>query len=282
MENIPIRYINTAPQQSGFAESFQIRDLRDMLAGKDMIQDLHRHDFFYVLALQQGAGNHAIDFTAYDVKDHVIFFIRPGQVHALTLKAGSTGYMMAFKADGNDQAFHQLLRKVGHTNYYPGDAARFDKLHAMLAAIFQEQADQEEGYQPAIKAYLDIFFIALARQQQHNALHPVHTYAESQLEAFNALLDTHIATHKQVAAYAALLHLSAYQLNAITKATRGKTCSALINEHIILEAKRYLLATPDQVNQIAWHLGYEDVSYFIRFFKKHTGHTPEAFRHNFR
>jgi AraC-like DNA-binding protein len=81
-----------------------------------------------------------------------------------------------------------------------------------------------------------------------------------------------------VSFYADLLNLSSYQLNAITKATLGKTCSELINEFIILEAKRTLLATSNQVNQIAYHLGYEDVSYFIRFFKKHTGYSPEAFR----
>ncbi|HRW99910.1 MAG TPA: AraC family transcriptional regulator [Cyclobacteriaceae bacterium] len=51
---------------------------------------------------------------------------------------------------------------------------------------------------------------------------------------------------------------------------------------MLLEAKRYLLATSNQVNQIAFQLGYEDVSYFIRFFKKLTGNTPEAFRKNFR
>jgi AraC family transcriptional regulator, transcriptional activator of pobA len=62
----------------------------------------------------------------------------------------------------------------------------------------------------------------------------------------------------------------------------GKTVSALINEQIILEAKRYLLATHNQVKDIADHLGYEDVSYFIRFFKRHTGHSPEAFRKNFK
>ena len=77
-----------------------------------------------------------------------------------------------------------------------------------------------------------------------------------------------------------MLNLSTYQLNAITKTTLGKTCSDLINEYIILESKRYLLATSNQVNQIAYHLGYEDVSYFIRFFKKHTGYSPETFRHN--
>jgi AraC-like DNA-binding protein len=97
-----------------------------------------------------------------------------------------------------------------------------------------------------------------------------------------ALLQAHLFKHKQVAEYAAMMNLSTYQLNAITKETMGKTCSELITEQIILEAKRYLLATSNLVSQIADHLGYQDVSYFIRFFKKHTGHSPEAFRNNFK
>ena len=82
--------------------------------------------------------------------------------------------------------------------------------------------------------------------------------------------------------YAEMLHLSNYQLNAITKTTLNKTASELINEYMILEAKRNLLATSNLVNQIADDLGHEDVSYFIRFFKKHTGYSPEAFRQNFK
>ena len=77
------------------------------------------------------------------------------------------------------------------------------------------------------------------------------------------------------------MNLSSYQLNEITKTTIGKTASELINEHIILEARRNLLATSNQIKDIADHLGYEDVSYFIRFFKKHSGFSPEAFRLNF-
>lgn len=79
-----------------------------------------------------------------------------------------------------------------------------------------------------------------------------------------------------------MLHLTTYQLNAITKETLGKTGSQLINEQILLEAKRQLLSTSNQVNQIAYDLGYEDVSYFIRFFKKHIGNSPEIFRQNFK
>ncbi|MEJ0057652.1 MAG: helix-turn-helix domain-containing protein [Bacteroidota bacterium] len=63
--------------------------------------------------------------------------------------------------------------------------------------------------------------------------------------------------------YAEMLNLSPYQLNSITKSTLGKTSSELIDDHILLESKRYLLATSSQVTQIAYTLGYEDVSYFI-------------------
>ena len=40
----------------------------------------------------------------------------------------------------------------------------------------------------------------------------------------------------------------------------------VISDCVVLEAKRHLLATATQVSQIAWDLGYGDVSYFIRFF----------------
>ncbi|MRG45140.1 helix-turn-helix domain-containing protein [Chitinophaga sp. SYP-B3965] len=256
MKNIPIRDIT----------SFSIRDIKEL----DMVQALHRHDFYYMLALKKGKGEHAIDFISYEVADNMVFFLRPGQVHQLTMKAGSTGYLMSFK---NDFYYSPLLRKA--SLYHTGT----QQLFSILTAILREYTDKQEAYQKVIQANLDIFFIELMRQHSQSATN--NTYAQERLEEFLELLETQITHHKQVSQYADMLHLSPYQLNAITKATLGKTCSTLINEHIILEAKRYLLATADQVNQIAWHLGYIDVSYFIRLFKKHTGHSPEAFRHHF-
>jgi AraC-like DNA-binding protein len=78
------------------------------------------------------------------------------------------------------------------------------------------------------------------------------------------------------------MNLSPYQLNEISKSTTGKTSSHIINDYIILEAKRFLLVTTSQIKEIAFKLNYDDVSYFIRFFRKHTGYTPEVFRENFR
>ncbi|HEY8937917.1 MAG TPA: helix-turn-helix transcriptional regulator [Cyclobacteriaceae bacterium] len=287
MENIPVRYIYATQKEPDFYEGFSIRRVQDLLAGKDMIQELHRHDFFYVLALKKGAGNHDIDFTSYPIGDHSIFFMRPGQVHQLLLKAESTGYLMEFKTDfyyPQEKVSDQMLRKASNKNLCQLDDHKFNTLYSILTYIFQEYTDKQEGYQEIIKANLNIFCIQLVRQRQDrkDLLSDVNPYAHKRLEEFLELLETHVSTHKQASQYADMLNLSLYQLNAITKATVGKTCSELINEYIILESKRYLLATSNQINQVAYHLGYEDVSYFIRFFKKHTGHSPDAFRNNFR
>jgi len=287
IKNIPIRHINTVQNKPDFSKSFNIRSVTDLLAGKDMVQELHRHDFFYILALKKGSGNHEIDFSSYKVSDHSIFLMRPGQVHQLKLKVGSTGYLMEFNTDffyPHDKLSKQLLRKVSNENLYKLDSNEFKKLLTLLTSVSQENTNQKERYQEIIKANLSIFFIELVRncQNHKSPANSVNLYTHERLEEFLELLEIHISNHKQASQYAELLNLSTFQLNAITRATLGKTCSELINEYIILESKRYLLATSNQITQIAYHLGYEDVSYFIRFFKKHTGYSPEAFRNNFK
>lgn len=283
MQKIPVRQI----KEPDFSESFNIRDVRTLLAGNDMVQELHRHNFFFVLVLEKGAGEHIIDFVVHAVDDYTVFFMRPGQVHQLTLKSESRGYLLRFNADFYSPVEGPaalVFRKVSHKNYCKLDTNRFKKVFSILTAVFQEYNEKQERYKEVIKANLEILFIELTRQsrypgnlQQHN-----NPYAQERLEALLALLQANITTMKQVSQYAGMLHLTAYQLNSITKETLGKTCSELINEQLILEAKRQLLATSNQVNQIAYYLGYEDVSYFIRFFKKHTGYSPEVFRQDFR
>lgn len=285
MKTIPIREIKAPQNESKASESFSIRNVQNMLSGKDMVQGLHRHDFFYILTLKKGKGSHSIDFNTYNVVDHSIFIMRPGQVHELALNRESTGYLMEFRRDFynlNDTVASQFLMKASGINLCNPDTKSFNKLFALLALIFSEYGDKKEGYQEVIKANLNIFFIELVRNRQpRNAVTPsVNKYTQEKLDKFTELLDAHISSHKEVSQYADMLNLSTFQLNAITKTTLGKTSSQLINDYIILEAKRYLLATSNQVNQIAYHLGYEDVSYFIRFFKKQTSYTPEAFRHN--
>jgi len=285
MKTIPVRQLQSQ-QEPTLMGSFSIRAVEELLTGKDMIQELHRHDYFYVLALKNGTGQHEIDFIPYEVCDHSVFFMRPGHVHQLVLHAGSKGFLMQFKSDfyfPNDPLSAQLLRKASNKGLCQLDSKRFEKLHTLLSAIFQEYTDKQERFQAVIQANLGIFFIELVRHRQHNTPKTTteNSYQQARLEELLELIESTIAEHKEVAYYADRMHLSSYQLNAITKATLGKTCSTVITDCLVLESKRQLLATSNQINQIAFQLGYEDVSYFIRFFKKHTGYSPAVFRQKF-
>ena len=285
MKKIPVRQIAENHIAPAPAERFTIRTVEGILGGSDLKHDLHRHDFFFVLLLQHGDGIHEIDFTAYPVSNNSIFFLRPGQVHQLQLKAGSSGYIMEFNNGfylPTGKASSQRFRKASSKNYCELEEHRFVKLQTILGQVFQEFTNKEEGYLDIIKASLEIFFIEFVRQSPNPNITAanVSSYEQERFEEFLAFLDRDITTHKQVSQYTGKMNLSTYQLNEITSTAVGKTPSELINDQIILEAKRWLLATPNQVKDIAGHLGYEDVSYFIRFFKKQTGFSPGAFRNN--
>lgn len=287
MKTIPIRQIATTHQEQSNTGRFSIRALRDVLKGKDLMHELHKHDFYFILALEKGQGVHEIDFVRYDVHDDVVFMLRPGQVHRLQLTADSTGYLLEFDTpfyQPKNTKIEQWWKKASSKNYCEVEESRFKKMLSFLSNIFAEYSTKQEGYHEAIKANLDLFFIELVRQSPNpkQVSSTANTYTQERYEELLRLLETNIVELKHVPQYAELLNLSVYQLNAITRASVGKTTADLINEQIILEAKRYLLATPNQIKDIAWDLGYEDPSYFIRFFKKHTGHSPDAFRKNFK
>jgi AraC-like DNA-binding protein len=251
MQHIPIRTTG----------HFSIR----RITGLDMVQPLHRHDFYYLLALTSATGTHTIDFVPYPVNNNSLFLLRPGQVHEIALSADSTGYLLQCSPSFDPSP---LLRTAARQNHYQCNPPLFEN-------ILEEFTTQKNNYEDVIRSYLHILFITLLREQTTSLVN-------DDLQTLLDLIELHYTQYKQVSDYATLLHRSPYQLNSLTKQSLGKTCSDLINAHILLEAKRRLLATSDQINEIAWQLGYEDNSYFIRFFKKHTGHTPAVFRQNSR
>ncbi len=284
MCTIPIRKINAISNAFAFQERFFIQSLSDKIGDVPMVEELHRHDFFFILVLQNASGEHEIDFKSYTVKDHTLFFIKPGQVHQLVLQPNSKGYLLHFSADAyhaNNTKKSALLNKVANQDSYEVSSSYFETIFPLFTAIYEEFTHKKQGYIEIIRANLNILFTKLVRDF-HNSNPTQNNYNQERLEAFLQLLETSIAHKKRVSEYAAMMNLSVYQLNNIVKSTLGKTCSEIIKEQIILEAKRYLLVTSNQISQIALTLGYEDISYFIRFFKKQTGYSPNSFRQNFK
>jgi AraC-like DNA-binding protein len=162
----------------------------------------------------------------------------------------------------------------------PKNIAR--RVDTLMAGMLEEYSFKRDGYLETIKASLDIFFIQMARLvEASETIENKNFYSQQKLDELLSLVETNLAEKKKVSDYAKMMHLSGFQLNSLTKQFLGKNCSAVINDQMILESKRLLLATTSTINEIAFNLGYEDVSYFIRIFKKLTGLTPQAFRENF-
>jgi AraC-like DNA-binding protein len=287
MKNIPVRNINVVPDSTGLSQKFRIRTVQELQRDQKLIQDAHRHNYYFILALIKGRGKHTIDFITYDMTDYSILFSRPGQAHQMSLKEGSTGFLLQFNKDfyrPDNKYYQQLLRSASNKNFYMLDLKRSGRLFHALAYIYKEYNEKKKGYYEVIQANLTIFFTEITRYKENDNKHEDGrtNYQQALLDELLELIENNIHRYKQVTQYAKMLNLSVYQLNALVKSTLGKTCSHLIDEQIILESKRYLLATTEQVKEIAYNLGYEDVSYFIRFFKKQTGQTPEAYRTSFR
>ncbi|WP_232234298.1 helix-turn-helix domain-containing protein [Myroides sp. ZB35] len=85
--------------------------------------------------------------------------------------------------------------------------------------------------------------------------------------------------HK-VGDYAALLNVTTNVLNKRITEGCGISPSCVIVNRLILQAKRLLAYSDLSVKEIAFSLGYEDVSYFNRYFKIQTSYTPLTFRRN--
>lgn len=98
------------------------------------------------------------------------------------------------------------------------------------------------------------------------------------IREYNILVEKHFKEFHKVKEYATLLFKSPKTLSNLFTKHINKSPLNVINERIILEAKRLLLYSSLSSDEIATELGYKDSSHFSKFFKKHTGLNPSAFK----
>lgn len=150
-----------------------------------------------------------------------------------------------------------------------------------LAQLVRIERALQSG-RPDGQAYISslLYAFLLDVQQQYGQREQVRQLSSSaQLTArFRQLLTRHVLSRRSVHEYAGLLAVTPNHLNKCVKETTGKPASVLIAEMLLLEAK-VLLGQPGlPISEIADRLGFDDLSYFARFFKKHTGLNPTDYR----
>ena len=100
------------------------------------------------------------------------------------------------------------------------------------------------------------------------------------IRKFNLLVEANFQTEHSVSYYAQQLNKSPKTLSNFFALYNHKTPLQVIQERIIIEAKRLLYYTDRSVKQITFDLGFEDAAYFSNFFKKHSSLSPLEFRNN--
>jgi AraC family transcriptional activator of pobA len=101
------------------------------------------------------------------------------------------------------------------------------------------------------------------------------------VQRFRILVDGHFWERLSLQRYAATLGVSKGHLNRMVRKQTGMTASNLVQERIVVEAKRMLTHMSTSILDIANSLGFKDPAYFARLFKKRTGQTPKQFKSAF-
>jgi AraC-like DNA-binding protein len=239
----------------------------------------HKHNnYFELILLSKGSGRHTIDYRTYEVKPPVLFFIRKEQVHYWDLSTEPKGYVVLLKRDFFDESSdHQLgllLSELSTRSCIQLDEG--SSIEEMLALLLEEH-QQEGRYSKSItEGLLKALFAKISTYPVTESTNL--TAKHDTFRAFLELLSDTGNIRNQVAYYAAQLNTSPQNLNAICRKQSGQSASETIATFIISEVKRLLEYTSMPVAQIAYQLEFKDPSHFVKFFKRHTGHTPQAFR----
>lgn len=129
-----------------------------------------------------------------------------------------------------------------------------------------------------LKAFFIGFHEYLQRNPQYR-LDEVKSYRVRELfNRFMMLLERDYKISRDVNYYAAQMNISSKYLTNIVSQVTGHTPKTIIDQYVILQLKMHLKRTTQSIKEMAWEFHFADVSFFCRYFKKHTGLTPQQIR----
>lgn len=246
-------------------------------------RDAHRHNYFEILAFNDAGGTHEIDFVSYDVERNSIHFIAPGQVHRLKRHPAVKGHVLAFTEEiialGPTPGIPDLLfsdPESGHVMRL--EEATFQTIEQIIHSLNLEYKGENPFKKQAIITRLSLLFIELLRLKDMRVEASATNPGRQLYSKFRKLVEERFMKHLPISSYAEELNISSGHLNDTIKKICGKSVREVIQQRMILEARRMLYHSTHSVKEIAFMLHYDDPSYFIRFFRQHSGETPQEFR----
>lgn len=245
-------------------------------------------DFFEIFIIREGQGEFFLNENKTTYQPGTVLFLPPGKIRQWGNRTETDVHYLIFEEEFIQRFFKDALF-LYRLEFFFFDRPFFLHLEEegylfyrqLLSSIEQEIGSLRADSDHLLRALLYQALIKLNRafQDQHQLI-PSH-YDNVLALDFRMALEAHFSEKHQVQDYCDLLQISKTTLNNRLQAAYGKHAGEMIRERLVQETKQKLMYSNDAISEIAYGLRFTDVSNFNRLFRKFTGMSPGAFRHQF-
>ena len=242
----------------------------------------HRIQFHALLIITAGEGIHMVDFNELTLSPGVILPLTKGQVHAFSKELNVAGVVISFEESfiteniSERNLFHFL--HVYHTPNILIGQENLQLLKNSMALLEQVHHNTNTNLKADL---INAAFTTLLLQIKQLTIYQHKTFESQRFKdfiQFKQLLAKNYKNKHNAKEYAKSLSVSYKYLNDICKEMSAMTAKAFIDSWLLLEIKRNIAEDKYTSKEIAYAMGFEEPSNFIRFFKKFTGLTPSQFQ----
>ncbi|MEO0820872.1 MAG: helix-turn-helix domain-containing protein [Pseudomonadota bacterium] len=273
-------------RQSSLPDLIHVETLKDRSQHYDWEIKPHRHaDLCQIMRFR--TDNVGIDLDGDEIRTRApaILFVPPRVVHGFRFSPQVVGTVTTIPIE--------LLRDeagVSRIHAEPlliGAGSRpHERLCALLDEIEEEYRRHRAERQRALRALLElgIAWVSRARSETVSGLVKPerHGHSDKRIKDFLELVELNFTRGWSAEDYARRIGTSKSQLTRDCRARMGRSPLQIVHDRVINEANRKLAYTPWPISQISDALGFADLGYFSRFYRKRTGETPSAYRNRIR
>ncbi|MDX8553398.1 helix-turn-helix domain-containing protein [Tenacibaculum sp. 1B UA] len=277
--------------KEGLPQEFEIIDF-DLLFNEfsEEIKKPHRAEFYQILWFQKGSPTHFVDFNPIKIKPNSLLFVNKNSVQIFDNKTKFKGKAILFTDSffcktETDTKF--LRSSILFNDLLSISQIELPKNNSIIETVFElletELKNSKDNYQSDLLRN-DLRNLLLHSERERRKQDFKELKKDANLEQalyFKTLLDDNFVRHKRVSFYCQELNITPKRLNQSTSKIFGKTPKNIIDDRVLLESKRLLAHTSESIKEISFSLGYEELTNFIKYFKKHTNKTPVEFRAEF-
>ncbi|UTW65334.1 helix-turn-helix domain-containing protein [bacterium SCSIO 12643] len=244
----------------------------------------HQVKFYNLIFFTSGTGRHFIDFNWYPVQENTLVYLAKEQVNAFDFSNDLDGYCIIFTEKHFVQCFPNLpedlvFRLFNPQLFSPILQIPLESAFNSYFKLLKEEYHNSNIFnkQTVINA---LFTILISKAEQIKQKQPFHIKDNSKIvvfQKFNSLIEENLMISRSANFYANELGITYKHLNSICKELMNKTAKNVIDDLVILKAKRILINSDIKSTELAYKLGFEDPTNFTKYFKKNTSLTPKSF-----